>query len=142
MGAINDPLFAPEANLIELFLSLIGDKQLDVQAGELVLVPAPTRSNALADELLASVRVPLLNAYMGAAQWRGKDGSFVFVPDPCGHWSIITKARSKSICRCGDKTPRRQLEIPWLTANRHGRPKPQRTEIRVALTTKSKEETK
>lgn len=128
----DDPLFAPETELIELFLRLIGTKTLDVQAGELVVVPAPTRSNALADELLASVAAPLLAAYWGAAQWKGKDASYLFTHDPCNEWGILTKTRSKSICRCGDKTPRRLIPIPWSTANKHGRPKPQRTEIHLA----------
>jgi len=128
---ITDPLFAPETNLIEVFLDLIGEKQLDVVADRVVLVPAPTRSNALAAEILASVQPPLLSAYWGAAQWPGKDASYLFAHDPCNHWSIVTKARAKSICRCGDKTPRRQIPIPWLTANKHGRPRPQRTERKL-----------
>jgi hypothetical protein len=122
------PLFAPELDLIDLFLRLIGDKQLEVEAGQIVLVPTPTRSNALAAEILASVQAPLLSAFWGCAQWPGKDASFLYAHDPCGRWHILTKARAKSVCGCGDKTPRRQIIIPWLTANKHGRPNPKRTE--------------
>jgi hypothetical protein len=122
------PLFAPELDLIELFLRLIGDKQLDVVSNRITLVPAPTRSNALAAEILASAQAPLLAAYWGAVQWPGKDGAFLYAHDPCNRWQILTKARAKSICGCDDKTPRRQIPIPWLTANKHGRPKANRTE--------------
>ena len=122
------PLFAPELDLIELFLRLIGDKQLDLVGTEIVLVPAPTRSSALAAEILASVQPPLRIAFWGAVQWPGKDASFLFAHDPCGRWQIVTKARAKSVCSCGDRTARRQVIIPWLTANKHGRPKAKRTE--------------
>jgi hypothetical protein len=119
------PLFAPEANLIELFVSLLGDKELDVvRSGDgvaLVVVPPPTRYNALAQELLASVQPVLIAAWYGALQ-RPQTPSTGLWTHPCGDWSLMTTARSKSACKCGDKTPRTKINVPWHTANRHGRP--------------------
>ena len=128
----DSPLFAPELNLIELFLALIGDKQLDVVGDRLVVVPAPTRYNALANELLMSVEPALLAVYWGTVQWPGKKANYLHAHDPCQDWIIQTKDRAKSICPCGDKTPRRLIEVPWQTANKHNRPKTQRTERAIS----------
>ena len=116
--------FAVDLGNIELFLELIGDKRLRLtRSGTVELVPAPTRSNALAEEILASMQPFLRHAYFGACLYPGKPACWPYAHDPCGSWRLMTSTRSTSICECGDKTKRRKLEVPWETTNHHGRPK-------------------
>ena len=118
-------LFACDLATIELFLDAIGEKQIrwDVNLGTFELVPAPTRSNALDNEISASVVPFIRHAWYGAVVIPGKPPSRPFACDACGSWTLRTVQRSKALCPCGAKGLR-LLEIPWADANHHNRPKP------------------
>lgn len=119
MGA----LFAPELPLLELFLRALKDKELDIEAGAVTIIPAPTSTNALADEILFSLQPVLQMAYSGAVQRPKTPAAFIWAHAPCQRWQLMTNDRAKRACDCGDKTARYKIEIPWTGANRFGRPK-------------------
>ncbi len=124
-------LFAPSLENIDLFLEVIGSRQIryDARSDRFVLDPAPTRTNAVGDELLASMQVFLRHAYMGAAQWPGKKPNYPYAHDPCGSWRLMTNDRAKTKCECGQKGARRKIDIPWHGANRYNRPDAGRKEV-------------
>lgn len=126
-------LFAPDLTNIEVFLELIGDRKLIRRGmgGPVVLEPAPTRHNSLADEILASMQPFLVHAWIGAMQWPGKKASYPYAHDPCGSWRLMTNDRAKTQCECGQRGKRRRIEVPWSGANRFNRPDGKRTLIRI-----------
>ena len=117
-------LFAVDLGNVEIFLELIGDKRIRYSApfDTFELVPAPTRSNALANELAASMVSFIRHAYWASCEWPGKDASRPYACDECGHYRFQTAQRAKTKCSCGSKGTKRLLEIPWAESNRYNRP--------------------
>jgi hypothetical protein len=119
---VNDSLFAVDLDNIHTLLELVGDKEFRItRSGDVVLEPAPTRSNALADEILRSMQPFLRHAWWGAGQWAEKPASWPW-EHVCGSWRMMTAQRAKTRCECGDKTPWKKIHVPWWGANRYNRP--------------------
>ena len=119
-------LFSPDLEFIETFLDLIGDREVRMESDwrTVVLEPAPTSSNALADEILASMQTPLRHFWFGAVIYPGKPASWPYAHDHCGSWRMMVASRAKTKCGCGGPGKFRKINIPWHDANRHGRPNP------------------
>ena len=116
-------MFAPDLDLIENFLAMIGDKRLRMNAdGEVVLVPPPAVRHPLAVELLESLQPFLQLCYYGAAVRPRVPPSWPWKCPACRSWSMQTVQRSKTRCYCGTKQKRQLIDIPWSSVNRHGRP--------------------
>lgn len=118
------PLFSPDLCNIDTFLTLLGDRELERRGRHILLVADDGQppKNYLARQLLGSLQPFLRASYEAAVQWKGKKAQWPYAHDPCQSWQIMAKDRAKSQCRCGDKTPRRLLEIRWANSNRFNRP--------------------
>ena len=135
-------LFAVDLGNIDAFLELIGDKRIryDARTDTFALEPPPKRNHPLGDELLESMRPFLRHAWFGAAVWPGKPANFPYAHDPCGSWRLMTAQRSKTKCECGQPGARRRIEVPWVGANRHGRPDARRRAVTLTPTTSNETE--
>lgn len=136
VGPDTDPtrsrsLFSVDLGNLEVFLELIGDRELALVDGRIVLVPEPRNLHPLGAELLESMQPALRHMWWGAVEWKEKPASFPFAHDPCGSWRMMTTQRSTTKCECGQKGKRRKVVIPWHNANRHGRPKGSQREVEL-----------
>jgi len=116
-------LLAPDLDLIENFLAMIGDRKLRMRNdGKIVLIPPPAVMKPLAAEIMESLQPFLQHAYFGAAVRPRVPPSWPWKCPACRSWSMQTVQRSKTRCYCGTKLKRELIVIPWYSTNHHRRP--------------------
>jgi hypothetical protein len=106
-------IFSPDAALINLLpLALDATKSsLRYEDGE--VVAAPSMTNAVAKEILASAQPILMVAYDGLRRDRPGGPHHLYVCD-AGCWTVVAATRAKSTCAtCGQKT-RTKVDLPWI----------------------------